>query len=264
MNYFVLLLLMFIAPIVSYAGIIDTSYIKVTYDVTSKARTEDKKLAKSQEVLLIGRDQSLYYSLQQELYLDYVDSMKRANPNEDPTLLYTSKDLPESGNSYRIYKNLANGDIVYTNKIWSAQFEYNQNSSAFDWVIAEGDSTICSYPCKKALLDLHGRKWTVWYALDIPISDGPWKLCGLPGLILEARESEGIFSFTCSGIEKVAIPISYESKHTIKTTPKGFQEELTDFWQDQGYYILRLNNFPFGCKMRGLADPFHPCLMERY
>src|SRR3712207_8163725 len=47
-----------------------------------------------------------------------------------------------------------------------------------------------------------GRTWRVWFALDIPFPDGPWKLCGLPGLILKAEDSKGHFSFDCVGIDR--------------------------------------------------------------
>ncbi|RQE01044.1 GLPGLI family protein, partial [Prevotella intermedia] len=41
--------------------------------------------------------------------------------------------------------------------------------------------------CKKATTNFRGRYWEVWYTEDIPISQGPWKLCGLPGMILKAN-----------------------------------------------------------------------------
>ena len=37
-------------------------------------------------------------------------------------------------------------------------------------------------------------------SVDIPISDGPWKLCGLPGLILRAYDHSNSFIFNCVGI----------------------------------------------------------------
>ena len=33
--------------------------------------------------------------------------------------------------------------------------------------------------CKKATTNFRGRYWEVWYTEDIPISQGPWKLCGI-------------------------------------------------------------------------------------
>jgi GLPGLI family protein len=72
----------------------------------------------------------------------------------------------------------------------------------FDWQLLDGDSIVCGYPCHKAVTTFRGRIWTVWYTLDLPYSDGPWKFCGLPGLVLYAYDSEDKFRFNCIGIEK--------------------------------------------------------------
>ena len=52
-----------------------------------------------------------------------------------------------------------------------------------------------------ATANYHGRDWTAWFTPDIPLQEGPWKLCGLPGLILEANESTGQHSFIATGLE---------------------------------------------------------------
>ena len=55
--------------------------------------------------------------------------------------------------------------------------------------------TICSLPCRQAIGKLYGKQWTVWYSEEIPSSAGPWKLQGLPGLIVKAEDSQGIHRF---------------------------------------------------------------------
>lgn len=57
------------------------------------------------------------------------------------------------------------------------------------------------YDCVMATANYHGRDWTVWFAPEIPMQEGPWKLTGLPGLILEATESTGQHSFIATGLE---------------------------------------------------------------
>lgn len=85
---------------------------------------------------------------------------------------------------------------------------YDEPFSEIDWVIAEDSTkTILDYQCIMATADYHGRKWTVWFTPEIPMQDGPWKFCGLPGLIMEASEPSGQHSFTITGIETGSQPI---------------------------------------------------------
>lgn len=68
-------------------------------------------------------------------------------------------------------------------------------------IVSDSTATVLGYECRKAESDYHGRKWVAWFAADIPLSFGPWKLRGLPGLILKA-EANGGFSFIATGLEK--------------------------------------------------------------
>ena len=68
----------------------------------------------------------------------------------------------------------------------------------------------------------------VWYTLSLPYSDGPWKFCGLPGLILHAKDSENKFVFDCVGIEKGdGHPFFYPTyKNKRVVTPERAEELL--------------------------------------
>ena len=69
------------------------------------------------------------------------------------------------------------------------------------WEIADSTKNVLGYECGMATANYHGRDWTAWFTPEIPISEGPWKLTGLPGLILEATESTGQHSFIANGLE---------------------------------------------------------------
>ena len=64
---------------------------------------------------------------------------------------------------------------------------YSEPYSELVWEIGDTTKIVLGYECIKATTNYHGREWTVWFSPEIPIQDGPWKLRGLPGLILEAR-----------------------------------------------------------------------------
>lgn len=49
-----------------------------------------------------------------------------------------------------------------------------------------------------------GRQWIAWFTSEIPLSEGPYKFGGLPGLILEVADSEGDYRYTCIGIANLS------------------------------------------------------------
>ena len=64
-----------------------------------------------------------------------------------------------------------------------------------DWVLEDDLRVIGKFTCKKAVAVFRGRKYTAWYCPDLPYGFGPWKLNGLPGLIVEASDEEGQVGF---------------------------------------------------------------------
>lgn len=70
------------------------------------------------------------------------------------------------------------------------------------WKTEDGEMEILGYNCRLASVVFAGRHYYAWYTPDIPISDGPWKLMGLPGLILRAEDSDGMFCYEAIGLEK--------------------------------------------------------------
>ena len=69
-----------------------------------------------------------------------------------------------------------------------------------EWSITDEADTVMGYSCTKAIASFRGRIWHVWFTMDIPVGMGPWKLCGLPGLIMKAEDSEHLFIYEAVGI----------------------------------------------------------------
>ena len=110
--------------------------------------------------------------------------------------LYVTKDFAKSVST--TYDQAGMGECGY----------YDEPFSEIDWLIVEDSTkTILDYQCIMATTDFHGRKWTVWFTPEIPMQDGPWKFCGLPGLIMEASEPSVQHCFTVTGIETSSQPI---------------------------------------------------------
>ena len=129
-----------------------------------------------------------------------MDSLNRIGADfSDVSRIRYEQGIESSQFNYYIYKNypLHNKQTVDYHSMECLQYEETMGQ---DWEFVEGDTIILEHPCQKAICQYHGRTWTAFYATDIPISDGPWKLCGLPGLILRAYDHSNSFIFNCVGI----------------------------------------------------------------
>ncbi len=172
----------------------DGTILSVTYDVYYQKFEEEPKIEKDLMRLDIGEHSSQYVSVRLEFVSKHKNDIiakKIKIPYEGYTTLRDEvyKNTPQSGYIKFIHMP---GWISCRDKI----------DGLFEWILLEGDSIVCKYPCHKAVTTFRGRTWTVWYTLDLPYSDGPWKFCGLPGLVLHAYDSDGYFRFNCIGIEK--------------------------------------------------------------
>lgn len=105
---------------------------------------------------------------------------------------------------YYIVNRPENGHYTSISPVISGMFEYEELIPTTNWQLCDSVKTICEYVCHKAVGNLYGRTWTVWYTEDIPMFYGPYILNGLPGLILAASEEEGHFEFEAESIGNVS------------------------------------------------------------
>lgn len=112
------------------------------------------------------------------------------------------RDRKETLFSAEIFQNHPEGKTTYTDIITPNYVEYDEDFAPFDWEISEDTLTVSSYPCMKATCEYGGRKWTAWFTEEIPVSYGPWKFAGLPGLIMKVSDDDGIHTFTALSFTK--------------------------------------------------------------
>ena len=169
-------------------------------------------------ILLANADISKFYSPHTE-FKDSLDSTAQGrafdrqmlNAAVDAYLKNNDQSLMDSY-AYKTFmyvmKNHADSiTTVYDKAGMTGSGRYDEPFSEIRWEICDSSKTILGYECIMATTDYHGRTWTAWFSPEISVHDGPWKLCGLPGLILEASEPSGQHTFTADGIEKSGQPI---------------------------------------------------------
>lgn len=186
--------------------VIDNSNLKVTYRVRISTDTLDNDYYYDNQVLEIGNKYNRYYSAFAENMDSVTWKVKHNAENKKVNGSY-SRTINLNYDEYGSYEDIfinypeLNKVTVY-NSYYKKTYAYKEPIPSFDWNITERKDTVLGYSCIEATTNFRGRDYRVWFTLDIPINYGPWKLRGLPGLILKAEDTKGLYKFTAIGIEQ--------------------------------------------------------------
>ena len=189
--------------------VIDRAHMKCLYRYVYTFDTLKNELRDDLLILQIGKEVSKcysYYTFQSDSLWSTPDGAKvwselfRRAIEKDG--IYG--DFPHVRMSTYVYKNYPTGQMTITDRISSQGYRYVDSLHAQTWTMGDSTREVLGYMCQQATTDFRGRHWTAWFAMDIPVSDGPWKLGGLPGLILEAYDEGQQHVFTAVGLERVA------------------------------------------------------------
>ncbi|WP_321519014.1 GLPGLI family protein [uncultured Bacteroides sp.] len=201
---FIIVLFLFIKISCFPQHAIDSAYLKVTYleDFVMNAENLSKK-NNDELVLNIGKYSSEFYSLREDRVMQITDSIM-ASGGDELQVHDAYADLPRSMQKFRIYKNLySDNKLTYIDEVYTSYYKYEETIEKPIWTFLQEKKEIQGYSCQKAKTKFKGREWTAWFTTEIPVSDGPWKLCGLPGLILAAADSDSLYHFYCVGVNKL-------------------------------------------------------------
>ena len=206
---YLLLLSSLAVQAVAREPVLDRAHMKCLYryvylNDTLTGKTKDDLL-----ILQIGTRISKCFSH----YSNQVDSLS-ALPNGDMIIGKMINDAMNNGEFMRgkyphkrlktyIYKNYPEGCMTVTDGLILQDYRYVDSLHTQTWTMGDSTREVLGYTCQQATADFRGRRWTAWFATDIPVSDGPWKLGGLPGLILEAYDEGQQHVFTAVGLERV-------------------------------------------------------------
>ncbi len=145
--------------------------------------------------------------------------------------------------SYRLYKNYPSGKSTLLDRIGMGELRCEENNETPQWTLMPETETILGYTCHKAVCRFKGRDYEAWYTPEIPRGEGPWKLGGLPGLIIKAGDSRGHYLYECTGIEQYSIPkpILYRGKEAEPVTRKQLNKIYERYYADPIGYLMNSN-----------------------
>jgi len=184
--------------------VIDKLKYTITYrtksviDTTQTDSTGRYNYENDDACLEIGEKISYFYSATRHAYEEELEKSSKANDIDEAV-----STAPMGNLSMDFYRNYPAGKSTYLDVSIIESFRITEPLEQPKWdIIADSTKQILNYACQMARCKFKGRTWTAWFTTDIPLDNGPWKLCGLPGLILRAYDAKQQYIFDCVGMKQ--------------------------------------------------------------
>ena len=203
------------------------AFYKFSYIIDTTKRNEP---IQREMVLYMGKNASL---------------LRNSLDEESKPLLYVSKGgsmatfdiLEESASLIQI-----EGKTHRVERLIDNMYVISEKQLEINWKLENDTKMINGFRAQKATANIYGRHYTVWFTHEIPFQFGPWKLCGLPGLILDAEDNRGdvIFKFdrfqmiNKDEVAKIAVPKSFKIK---KVRYKDFENIYKAYYDDPAAFL---------------------------
>ncbi|CDF81157.1 conserved hypothetical protein [Formosa agariphila KMM 3901] len=164
----------------------------------------------------------------------YTKNTDKTNLSEESDGLKLSV-VPLDTTNYTVQFNKSTNVLYTLEKDFDGKEKYytKEYLPEINWKLEPQTKIIADIACLSASTEFRGRTYQVWYAPSIPSNFGPWKLHGLPGLILEAKDLYNEVIFKVRQIEfvkedvNVALNQSYDIlslEDHIERQDKGISE----------------------------------------
>lgn len=248
-----LLILIIFAYLPIYASIIEIkepAILEVSFLKECNLDTNDRvqpKMFPGDMALRVGKTSAMFYPPKSLWY----DSLSTANHELANKIYYDAN--PPGSKTYvavggyeheYIFRNIHEGETMVYGRMAGEASCYKEPTELPEWTVGTETKEVLGYECIKATASYRGREWTAWFTPEIPISEGPWKLAGLPGLVLEAYDRHSDYRFVATGIKTENIqpvgiyiyssskPFYYKSRK--KVLARQFREDL------QGEFVYKM------------------------
>lgn len=221
--------------------------IQATYNMVSQPDSTDKKSVESEfETLLVGEGQSLFCA-SRYLVMDSAISSELSKGNSfGPSMSFFEAN--GTHNNLVVFKT--DSDIITYDKIARfipSVYRYSESKAELKWDIRPDTLSVGGIVCQRAETNFGNRKWIAWFALSIPINDGPYKFCGLPGLILQVNDEQQYWNFTLARLKKsdTNLKITFLNKIPEPIKDKNAFFSKRKYSRDNRFEIMKLTGSKF-------------------
>ncbi|MDY3267347.1 MAG: GLPGLI family protein [Phocaeicola sp.] len=234
MKKFLLLILTTAFYILNLCAQSSDNYIRCIYlENYIKDSAKPKDIRQDEFSLDIYPDgKSAFYSVYERAIRISRDSLLRIGMTA-AEVINQQADMPRTHQYFEYYKNIPEKGTYRCYDKVVKMYCYEEKLPSPQWNIIPETKELLGYTCQKANATIDGRTWEVWFTPQIPVGEGPWLLCGLPGMILEAIDTEGIFHFKAIELKNFTEELKEPSTNKIiRCTRKEFLNLRKNYEKD--------------------------------
>ncbi|MBL7756439.1 MAG: GLPGLI family protein [Chitinophagaceae bacterium] len=200
------------------------------YNYTLQPSKSDTQRITEVMMLQVGKTASNYISKNQ--YLNDSTITEMAKEADATGVIPRGTTRPyEVKVMYKVFKDLEKSQMFFFSRFGLHQVYYPDSLPVFDWTMHAEEMNVLGHLCKKATTSFAGRNYIAWYATDIPLSDGPYKFSGLPGLILSIYDTEKHHVFTATSLVAQKRPVELKKWEGTFITAFTDRNEFKEFAQ---------------------------------
>jgi len=198
--------------------------------------------AKRTEVLylLLGKTLSKFQSRGEQAFDSILTVYDGVSVNQTNASISTSQliTLARSRFHYTIYKLAASRQVYHYDRISTTHYRYEEPANSLNWTITPAMATVAGYACQRATASYGGRQWEAWFTREVPVSEGPYKFYGLPGLIVKVSDTRQHYVFELAKLTKPTTEslLTLPKKTPIATDRATFRRAQADYNADPAGY----------------------------
>lgn len=239
--------------------------LRAVYQLDYKPDSAVTTSKRVQMILRVSNGVSCFRSTGMHIYDSvYVASKELAPMDRLKTALDAPHQAAKNELRYTIIKEPAKNLVSYHDNISTEDHQYHEKSPLLAWRITAVKKTIAGHECQQAYTAFGGRIWEAWFARDVPVSDGPYKFYGLPGLILRVRDTHDnyVFSLLCldtnphpfDAAADTGTPLTAKSSAPVIPKDKFLQAKYNDEVTFLDRMMARGNQFPESARQNYLQN----------
>ncbi|MDQ0637423.1 GLPGLI family protein [Pedobacter sp. W3I1] len=187
-----------------------------------KDTTQKAKVFSEDFILAFNTEKSLYTSQTRLKQDSTIQAALKQAETKNNDVIDMGVILPATEDDIYVDK----GKLSVVKNHYQQSYLINESTAKTNWTIEKDTKQLLGYTAQMATATVKGRKYTAWFTTDIAANFGPWKLNGLPGLILEAYDDNYFIKFTCT---KVVTTGSFQNITSVNIPTKIISTSLKEY-----------------------------------